>query len=193
MKRALMRQSVAQLRELFTQSKPDESVLKQLENELQCRQVPRAVALLAEVQAALQRRSETTKAAAAPSRTAVLEHGPVVVAQQSELWGSLSAVTVVASPISVLIPTPKPKDPAFRAKPEILAPVMLLDEAYEVCKATYTTPWESIEQMRRTFVMRSHPARLKPLNAANRTLALAESKRFNVAYATLSQVRCGGR
>ena len=53
MQRPLMQQGVAQLEALFAASRGDLRVLKQLEDELTHRQVPRAVALLAEVQKAI--------------------------------------------------------------------------------------------------------------------------------------------
>ena len=53
MPRPLMQHGVGQLEEMFAKGKADAKVLKQLEHELQYRQVPRAVALLAEVQAAM--------------------------------------------------------------------------------------------------------------------------------------------
>jgi hypothetical protein len=48
-----MQFGVSQLEELFVKSKSDADVLRQLENELQYRQVPRAVALLAKVRAVM--------------------------------------------------------------------------------------------------------------------------------------------
>ena len=51
MPRPLMQHGVGQLEEMFAKGKSDPKVLKNLELELQYRQVPRAVALLAEVQA----------------------------------------------------------------------------------------------------------------------------------------------
>lgn len=50
MSRPLMQYGVEQLEEMFAKAKFDLKVLKQLESELQFRQVPRAVALLTEVQ-----------------------------------------------------------------------------------------------------------------------------------------------
>lgn len=51
MQRPLARHGVVQLEELFSKSKENQKVLKQLEYELKFRQVPRAMALIAEVQA----------------------------------------------------------------------------------------------------------------------------------------------
>ena len=53
MPRPLMQCGIGDLETLFAKSKTDVEVLKQLEHELQYRQVPRAVALLAKVQAAV--------------------------------------------------------------------------------------------------------------------------------------------
>ena len=55
MKRPLMRQNIAQLEALFETLRGDPGTLRQLEHELQNRHVPRAVTLLAEVQAAMSR------------------------------------------------------------------------------------------------------------------------------------------
>ena len=73
------------------------------------------------------------------------------------------------------------------------AQAMPLEDAYKVLKATPGTTWESIEQTRRTLVHQSHPSHLKTLSAEKRTQALAEATKVNVAYAALSQTRCGGR
>ena len=71
-------------------------------------------------------------------------------------------------------------------------PSMPLEDAYKVLKATPGVPWESIEQTRRTLVHQSHPSRWKTLSTEKRAQALAEATRVNVAYAALSQARCGG-
>lgn len=55
MPRPLKQLGVGQLEELFARSKTDPKALKHLADELQYRQVPRAVALLTEVQAAMSR------------------------------------------------------------------------------------------------------------------------------------------
>jgi len=53
MYRPLMQRGIGDLEALFAKSKTDVEVLKQLKHELQYRQVPRAVALLADVQTAM--------------------------------------------------------------------------------------------------------------------------------------------
>lgn len=55
MKRTLMQLGIGALEEMFAASKTDAKVLRQLENELQHRQVPRAIVLLDQVQLAMKR------------------------------------------------------------------------------------------------------------------------------------------
>ena len=193
MTRPLMQHSVGQLQELFTMSKADAKVLKQLEKELQYRQVPRAVALLAEVQAAMYESSPLATPVTVSISTPGREPAPVIGSRQPDLWGRPSAPLVVAPPIRAVPPTAKPLEPPLVAKPEILAPAMPLDDAYKVLKATPGATWESIEQTRSTLVLQSHPSRWKSLSTEKRAQALAESKRVNAAYAALSKARGGGR
>ena len=70
MSRPLIQQGVGQLEEMFAKAKADPKLLKQLEHELQYRQVPRATALLAEVQTAMY------GGAPAPPPVAVPTHQP---------------------------------------------------------------------------------------------------------------------
>jgi hypothetical protein len=65
MPRPLMQHGIGQLETLFASSKVNLKVLKQLEHELQFRQVPRALALLEQVQAAI----PTAGSAPAPAET----------------------------------------------------------------------------------------------------------------------------
>jgi hypothetical protein len=63
-----MQYGVGQLEEMFAKGKADPKVLKQLEHELKYRQVPRAVALLAEVLAAIHGAPRATPAVPAPAQ-----------------------------------------------------------------------------------------------------------------------------
>jgi len=86
MPRPLMQHGVGKLEEIFANGKADAMLLKQLEHELQHRQVPRAVALLSEVQAAM-------TGATAPQAPAVPApppaRAPAPISQQPDLWGVL--------------------------------------------------------------------------------------------------------
>jgi hypothetical protein len=188
-----MQMGVGQLEELFAKSKADQKVLKQLEHELQYRQVPRAVALLAEVQAVMYGESPSTRPAPAPTMpptTTTPEHQP-------ELW---ARPTPQSLPAPVPVPQVIQTQPALRppsvppasksAAPPVIA--MPVEDAYKLLKATSGSTWESIEQTRRLLVEQSHPERLKAMAAEKRSSALAEATRANTAYATLSRLRCGG-
>ena len=83
----LMQHGVGQLEEMFAKGKLDPKVQKQLENELQYRQVPRAVVLLADVQAAIYGGTSALPqppTASAPPPARVL--APAAVPQQPGLW-----------------------------------------------------------------------------------------------------------
>jgi hypothetical protein len=167
-------------------------VLKQLEHELQHRQVPRAVALLAEVQAAMHGGRASSPPTPTPSPPpAVVAPG---VTRQTELWGR------PAQPPAALAPAPTASASAVRPAPppELRSsappgPTLPLQDAYKLLKATPGSTWESIEQTRRLLVQASHPERLEVLSADKRAQALAEAKRVNEAYAVVAQARCAGR
>lgn len=187
MARPLMQHGVGQLEELFAKSKADQRVLKQLEHELQHRQVPRAVALLAEVQATIQ------------GLTPVPAPAPAITPPQPSLWDDrpLSTIQSPASPALLSIATPVAARPAVEpatarsATPPI--PEMPLEDAYKLLKATSSSTWESIEQTRRILVQASHPEKLRALSDSKRSQALTEASRVNAAFAALSQARCTGR
>lgn len=189
MPRPLMQLGVGDLEGLFAKSKTDANVLKQLEHELQYRQVPRAVALLAEVQAAMY---GAQPAAPAPPKPAPVS---APTPQQSGLWER--PATPAATPTGVSVAAPRPaepvKAPAVPKQPQPAPPAMPVEDAYRLLKATAGSTWESIEATRRQMVQQSHPARLKSMSVERRSQALAEAKKVNAAYAALSQARCGAK
>jgi hypothetical protein len=193
MTRPLMQMGIGQLEELFAKSKADQKVLKQLEHELQYRQVPRAVALLPEVQAVMYGEAPSTRPPPAPT----VPPTPTIPEHQPELW---------ARPTQQPVPAPVPALQVVQTQPAVRPPsvppaskpaappvvAMPVEDAYKVLKATSGSTWEAIEQTRRQLVEQSHPERLKAMAAERRSSALVEAKRVNTAYATLSRVRCGG-
>lgn len=210
MNRPLMQHGVGQLEQLFAASKADSKVLRQLENELRFRQVPRAVALLAEVQGALY--AQPAKAAPRPSSDGVndgpsepdlLKPPPV----QPPLWtvpaGSEKPIkppeqpptsgqpTVAQAPAVVAAPSPPPAvDPKPAGQRESAPPPLVtLADAYKLFKATASSTWESIEQTRRLAVQASSPTRLRNLSNGQQVAAREEARRLNAAYEVLSRAR----
>lgn len=196
MPRPFMQHGVGQLEELFAKSKADTKVLKHLEHELQYRQVPRAVALLAEVQAVMY--GSTPVAAPSPAPKAPAPTPVAVPPPQIGFWDAQPPPAIRATaPAPTVAPAPviaraNPAPSPTRAAPAP-APAMPLEDAYKLLKATPGSTWESIEQTRRLLVMASHPEKLKALAEGKRAQALAEASRINSAYAALSQARCAGR
>lgn len=190
MLRPLMQHGVGKLEEMFVTGKSDASLLKQLEQELKFRQVPRAVALLAKVRAAMSGGAAVPMLPTVPASPPERATGPV--SQQPDLWRS-PAIPPASPPPSVRAAAPavRPQEPLLVAKSPVPSLAMPLEEAYKVLKATPGATWDSIEQTRRTLVNQFHPSRWKPPSAEKRAQALAEAKRINAAYAALSQTRCG--
>ena len=150
MPRPLMQLGVGDLEALFTKSKTDVKVLKQLEHELQYRQGPRAVALLAEVQAAMY---GAAPVAPAPAPAMPV---PAPAPQQTGLWErpTAPATGLAASPIAAPRPAEPIKAPTPPAVPKTPEPAMPVEDAYKLLKATAGSTWESIEQTRRQMVQR---------------------------------------
>ena len=189
-----MPHGVDQLEEMFAKSKGDATLLKQLENELQYRKVPRAIVLLAEVQAAMYGETAAQQSVGMPAPTPAPT--PAHLPQQPGLSERPSIPPVVAPPATtpghtVTPAVQPPKSPP--AKSSNSTPTMPLDEAYKILKASPGATWDSIEQTRRTLVSQSHPSRWEALSSETRFQLLAEAKRINEAYVVLSQVRSDRR
>lgn len=193
MPRPLIQHGVGQLEKIFAKGKADAKLLKQLEHELQHRHVPRAVALLSEVQSAMCGGAAAPQAPTVPVPPPVREKA-APNSQQLDLLGRPATPPDASSPASVRTVTPEvsPLELTPVAKSPASPPPMPLEDAYKVLKTTPGAPWEFIEQTRRTLVHQSHPSRWETQSAEKRAQALAEAKRINVAYAALSQTRCGG-
>jgi len=191
MPRPLMQLGVGKLEEMFAMGKLDAKLLKHLEQELQYRQVPRAIALLSKVRAAMSEGAAAPEAPTLPASAPMRATAPV--SQQPDLWGRPPIPHVVSpsAPIRAAVPTVGPQELPLLARSPASPPALPLAEAYKILKATPGATWESIEQTRRTLVHQSHPSRWKTLNSEKRAQTLAEAKRINAAYAALSQTRCG--
>lgn len=189
MPRPLMQHGVGALEALFAKSKTDPKVLKQLEHELQHRQVPRAVMLLSEVQAAIHGATF-----AAPSVSPVR---PAQAVEQPSLRERSAApapnpVTPEVAPPPSAVSTKTHETPAAAKPSQPSVPILSLEDAYKLLHATVGTTWESIELTRRHLVQQSHPGRLQSMSPDGRAQVRAEAERVNVAYAVLSQMCCGG-
>ena len=211
MNRPLMQHGVGQLEQLLVASKTDQKVLKQLESELRYRQVPRAIALLAEVQAALYAASGGTRQIAQPQpaspRVPVSagESGiPVAVPTQPPLWvtppvaprddeGKQGGQAPAASAPQHHSTAPKSDKPFTKVsaatEPPLEAPLVTLADAYKLFKATSSSTWESIEQTRRQAVQASSPARVSGMSGQQQKEVSDVAKRFNTAYEVLSRAR----
>lgn len=192
MSRSLMQHGVGQLEEMFAKGKSDAKLLQQLEQELLYRHVPRAIALLAEVQAAMSDGAAEPQTPTVPMSPPARATTPI--SQQPDLRGLPATPPAVPTPapIRTVAPVVIPQEPQPVAKSPAPSPTMLVEDAYKVLKVTPGATWESIEQMRCTLVHQSHPSRWEALSADKRAQALTEAKRVNAAYVALSQARYNG-
>lgn len=192
MSRPLMQHGVSQLETLFSSSKSDVKVLKQLEHELQYRKVPRAAALLAEVQAAISDAPPAQSLHFGTVPASLPDKSPTTPIQQPELFAqspeapTTAATSIFASPdpvspVDVHQPTASPRPPISAAMP--------VSEAYKMLKATPGSTWDSIEQTRRSLVDQSHPSRMASLSIEKRRQVQVDAKRVNDAYAILWRIR----
>jgi len=201
-----MQHGVGQLEEMFGSCRGSLKVLRQLENELQHRQVPRALALLEKVQAAMAASGgDAPRETASRAPTTPPPPAPAPP-RQPDLWAQAPAPTVaqVTPPAPTVAAVPpsqapgpapptRPVDAAAASKPVAPpAPTMPLEDAYKLLKATAGSTWESIEQTRRQFVQQAHPSRLKSLSPERRAQYLSEARQVNAAYAVLSTQRTRG-
>jgi hypothetical protein len=206
MPRPLMQHGVGQLEDMFGSCRGNLQVLRQLENELQHRQVPRALALLVKVQAAMAASGDGPREPPSRAPTAPPPPAPAPP-KQPDLWGQTPAPVVPParlppSPPVAVGPTLQPPRPAPSVRPADApaapkpaaptAPTMPLEDAYKLLKATAGSTWESIEQTRRQLVQQAHPSRVESLSPERRAQALSEARRVNVAYAVLSTQRAVG-
>lgn len=188
MPRPMMQHGVGQLETLFASSTSNLKVLKQLENELQFRQVPRALALLEQVQAAIQAINQIP----APITTGS------VPSEQPDLWTRPQVLQSRASPPSMgPYPSSQPAEPALDPRPLTTAtprpttPSMTFDDACKLLGVLPSSPWDEVEQARRQLVQVSHPDRLAALTPERQDHARAQARRVNAAYSKLSATRGG--
>ena len=186
MPRPLMQRGVGELEALFAKFKSEVKVLKQLEHELQYRQVSRAVALLGEVQAAI--------SGAVPAAPAIAPAPPATAPHQAGLWERPAAPT--ASPFTASETQSRSAAQYGALKPSATAkaplpptPAMPLEDAYKLVRATAGSTWESIEQSRRQLVQQSSPLTTGSMSQDKRSQLLAQATRVNAAYAALSKHR----
>jgi hypothetical protein len=195
-----MHNTIAQLTERFAEVKSDAKKLKELAEELQHRRVPSAVALLGKVQKALKAPPASGTAAA---RSADVPK--TVPTNQPDLWGESEGLSPQerAEPAT---PESKSTRPGFAPKSSIdssiransaadkettVPPLLTVDEAYKLLKATPNSTWEAIEQNRRQLIQQSHPDRIALLSPERRMQLQDEARRVNAAYMALCRFRLG--
>jgi hypothetical protein len=185
MQRTLTRYGIADIEAMFASKRSDIAFLNILKHELQYRNVPRATALLKEVDAILANTNHLSGTTS--SMTGSVTANSRNLNQQGEL--QIPATTI---PGASQVPKPlKVADSSSEISQasQVTANRINVEMAYRILKATPSSTWESIEQTRRQLVQRSHPSRVASMNEENRAKILEESRGVNDAYAVLSTLR----
>jgi DnaJ-domain-containing protein 1 len=164
--RRLLRSTIVELEDLFRASSSDIAAMQRLESELAHRQVPRAVALLAQVRKVLNGKNEPEAAATKP------------LPAQPGLFAEVPSDTpkVQSAPKDELKP-----EPAAKAG----QPAMTVEEAYKILRVTTAASWSAIEQARRQLVQEAHPDNLSPLSSEKREATQTLAQLANAAYCVL--------
>ena len=165
-------------------------MLKQLEDELQHRTVPRAVALLAEVHAAMKGATRTppSAVAAAQASASVPDAAPMQSITSNPPQTS-AMLPGSAEPREIGAALKEKNAPNMVRSLSLPESAMSLEDAYKVLKSTPGSTWESIEHTRRQLVQQSYPELLKSITTERRARLLADAKRVNAAYETVRQGR----
>lgn len=199
MKRTLMQLGIGALEGMFEASKGDAKALRQLENELQHRQVPRAVALLEQVQLAMKRVASSVlpraqdelplEPPAAQTPVAV----PPPPSDPPKPAVTVSAPAAQATPSNVPQPASSPVAlpaavPQTGSERDPIPP-MSLEDACKLLKVTLASPWQEVERARRNLVLLSHPRHVVGMLPERQEAVRTEARRVNAAYAALSAAR----
>lgn len=190
MRRPYISYKIVQLEELFSSTRDNTTVLRNLQAELQHRNVPRALGLLEQVEAVLASlRSPGPDAAAVAKQS---EQGT-----QPDLWGrrqGTSAPEKLTLPPMQIQPTNESAghDPNEAARPmarpsEMGAggPTITVEDAYRLLRVAATSKWETVELARRTIVQAAHPDAIAKLPSDRQEQLKRAAKRANAAYLVL--------
>lgn len=182
MSRPLMQFGIMELESMFAKSRRDMQILRNLESELQHRQVPRARSLLSSVRTAMNAINPTVPAGI--SEPGAVDRPPIA-STQSEL-GLFNSVH--SAPPETKSPALVEAKQTSQAREE--GAVIPLSEAYRLLKANPGSSWESIDLLRRQLVQRASPA----VAPKDQQLRLQEeANRINAAYKVIWIERVRGQ
>jgi DnaJ-domain-containing protein 1 len=175
--RPLLRHTVGELEELFTQKSADTETLNALAAELRYRSVPRATALLRKVKVALTGGSPLLHQAQSA------DFAPPSIRPAQPTSTLISPVPEAQR--AIIVPKTMPAPLMASSDP----PPMSLDDAFKVLRVTSTVPWAEVEQARVKMVQSAHPDAIAGLSSEKRATLQAEAKRANAAYASIAASR----
>ena len=191
MSRPLIQNGDEPFENVYTASQADPQELEQLKTERQHRHVPKAAALVIEVQAKMCAEASlasplikipsTALTVAAADEPAVVFNYPLASISTSASLPAPAAIQTGPSWKPLMLLTPPAQEP--------LPIPMSVDDACQLLKVTRGSTWELIEQARRSLVLSAHPSNVATLSPNKRTKAFADAARVNAAYLKLFTLR----
>ncbi len=157
--RPLMQHGVAVLEALFEKSRSDNKALKQLENELKFRDVPRARALLVKVQQLLQE-----------PQCGEARQAPMFPAE-----GAITPSSLVATSATANERAPESQSTRANKKYDLESACLLL-------KVSANAPWEEVERARRHAIKKLGSVGFVLAETSAKMRLLSEAANLNQAY-----------
>jgi hypothetical protein len=196
MSRPYMSHGINQIEELFEQSKTLPQILNLIGDELKHRKTPRALALNERVSSLLSRVSlpqaelkfEAIEPVNSPLLNSRKEADVLALAPATQLAiDPLIELTPLRSQAAVqhpLLPY-EPVPTRQQTNVSVAFPLMALAEALSALGVKLETPWDVVEQARRSVVNSSSPELLRNLPSDDRAVKLQAAANANNAYRSL--------
>lgn len=191
MSRPLIQNGSEPFEDVYAASQADPQELGQLKTERQHRHVPKAAALVIEVQAKICAEASlvsplikipsTALTVAAADEPAVVFNYPLASIGTSASLPAPAEIQTGPSWKPLMLLTPSAQEP--------LPIPMSVDDACQLLKVTLSSTWELIEQARRSLVLSAHPSNVATLSPNKRMKAFADAARVNAAYLKLFTLR----
>ena len=192
MSRPFMQNGVDPLQEMRTIDNVAPDILEEMERGVQRPSEPGGGTVGVKVHAAV-----SSSASGVRPLTRVASRALTVAADAPALLVDYPLVSVS---VSLLTPAAMQLPPApttrillnsLTQEPVPLPLPISVDDACQLLNVTPGSPWESIEQARRSLVMQAHPSNVVTLSPNKRARALAEAAQVNAAYFKLFTLRQG--
>jgi hypothetical protein len=189
MYRPLMNKGIGQLEQMFRESADDPKLLRRLIDELECRSTNRALALLTEVQSAVNAVG-STDALNPVGQLPLLPDAHQERSQPQQPQATRTASSPELPDLLVSLKSASAAQPICAAPDESAPTSLALEAAYRALKVSGSASWQAIELARREIVQKASPEALESASDSLRSTLLARATEANDACARIWFERC---